>query len=70
VTLLVNPVTFGAVVRYRDDGLHYLVVGFADRARSYAMCARPDGSERLVHVHWLSVIKPPQRFVPNGRRQR
>lgn len=68
MTLLTAPVVFGAVVRYRDDGLHYLVVGWRDETKTIACCARPDGRERLIHVHWLTVLRWPRRFVPHGRR--
>ena len=69
MTLLTGKaVTFGAVVRYRDNGKHYLVVGWRSRERHIAVCDRPDEDEQLIHVHWLTVVKHPRKFVPHGRR--
>lgn len=68
MTLLTGRIEFGAVVEYRNDKRHYLHVGWADVAKRTAVCARPDGPEKILNTHWLRLVKPPRRWVPHDRR--
>lgn len=69
MTLLTQRrIRFGSVVEHKRGRIHFLVVGWRTCEKTDAVCARPDGSEYILPVATLVEVRPPQRWVPCGKR--
>lgn len=62
-----NPVPFGAVVKHKNSGAHFLVVGFLDAGHSAVVCERSDCQARIYHRDSLILVKQPRKWAARAR---